>query len=729
MFESDFPEFIISESLFTWRLQCIENAALLNLEVVAYWKPTNDLTLARNSREDVEMEAYSGTLKKLLTDSDQEPDDHLLNSGYGTMELAWNGGGPDSFLSPWEVTLKDRMDDTPLPPRLKEAERRAIGNVLAKIETNPVVKEFFLHPVDERRYPDYRCRVEVPMDFSFIKERLAAGYYCSVESVLADAKLIRINCIKYNGLNELSQRASLIYDEFENEVRNSIGVSASFEPLNDPASQVDASRARRDALRQQQRPSTRRSSTEATSLEQLPLPNARHSEGRPSRRSSQRRNEVPSRVAVAPRRATRSGTASSEVLEDPGNVGDRSTSKAPVHDDDDDVDSFQSERDEDIYTSEEPSEAYSSEGQSESDSDDDIARTGRSSIRGRQPSRYHAELKSRQPNHAAGTRKYEPPLPNARHSEGRPSRRSSQRRNEVPSRVAVAHRRTTRSVTASSEVLEDPGNVGDRSTNKAPVHDDDDGVDSFQSERDDIYTSEVPSEAYSSEGQNESDPDDDIAQTGRSSIRGRQPSRHHAELKSRQPNRAAGTRKYEDRSPPTLQRRSTRVSSSTSVREEPKPSSISMAQANSSESHLVSKRRSSTVPAVFLRREEPRTSPRRSRARANATEKAESPPQRRSSRASASTSHPQGHSGAAVIPIGETWSSPSRASRSRPTKSYADISHSEMDNDDDSFEKEDYGEVPQRRTRKRGASKPSSGKFYCCVSAVYSWVLIPHFHA
>lgn len=584
MFESDFPEFIISESLFTWRLQCIESAALLD-PVVAYWKPTNDLTLARNSREDDEMEPYSGTLQRLLTNSYQEPDDHLMNSGYGTMEVSWDGGGSNSFLSPWEVTLKDKVDDTPLPPRLKDAERRAIGNALAKIETNPVVKEFFLYPVDERRYPDYPSRVEVPMDFSFIKERLAAGYYCSVESVLADAKLIRINCIKYNGLNDLSESASEIYDEFENQVRNSIESnqnlrSASFEPLNDAASQVASSRAKRYSQREEQRPSTRRSSTEATSLEQLPLPNARYSEGRPSHRSRQGRNEETSRVAVAPRRAARSGTASSEVvLEDAWNEGDRSIRKAPIRDDDDDVDSFQSEHNqEDADASEEPSETYSSEGKSESDSDDDVAPTRRSSVRGRRPSPQHAELRSRQPN------------------------------------------------------------------------------------------------------------------------------------------RAPATRKHEDKSPPPLPRRLTRASASTSLREEPRTSlRRSMAQANSPDSPPALQRRSSRASAVTLCREEPRTSPRRSRAHANATEEAESPPQRRSLRASASTSHRQGRNGADATLREETWSSPTRPSRTRPTKSYADISHSEVDDndddeDEDSLEEEDRRELPQRRTGKRGASKRSSGE-------------------
>lgn len=605
MFESDLPEFIVSESLFTWRLQCIESAALRNLPVVVYYTPTNELTQATNSREDDAMKAYSGTLKGLLPNSNQEPNEHLMNSGFGTMEVAWDDGSDDSVLSPWEVTLKDKVDDTPLPPHLEEAKRRAIGDALAKIETNPIVKEFFLRPVDERRYPDYRNRVEVPMDFSFIKERLAAGYYCGIESALADAKLVKENCIKYNGRNDLSHSASAICDEFEHEVRSSIESgqrSASFEPLNDAASQVDSSRATRHAQRQQQGPSTRRSSTEATSLEQLPLPKARHSEGRPSRRSRQGQNEEPSRVVVAPRRVTRSGTASSEVLEEARNEGDRSIRAASVRDYDED-DSFQAEHDqEDFDAPEELSEAYSSEGQSESDPDDDVAPTRRSHVHARPPSRQHAVLGSRRTNRALATRKdAESPM----------------------------------------------SNYGDGSSEETLASDD-------------------LEDEHSSEEENES--------------------------------------------PPVSPRRSTRASALTSRCKEPRTTSRrSRAHANSTEkdeSPPAAQRRSSRSSAAILRREEPRTSPRRTRAHANSTE---SPPalQRRASRASAATSHRQGLSGGDANSTEETWSTPRRA---RPKESMADLSHSEVDDDDDSFEVEDRVEVPQRQTGKRGASERSSGE-------------------
>jgi hypothetical protein len=389
MFESDCPEFIISEKLFTWRLECIENAGfpnLVGLPVVAYFSQPNE-------NVDQEMGAYPTKIMSLLENSDQEPDEHLMNSGYGTLRVEWDDG-THSALSPWEVTFPD--SETPSPPCLDEAEIRSIGNALAKIETNPTVKEFFLRPVDGRQNSDYHSRVEVAMDFSFIKERLAAGYYSCVESVLADAKLIRENCIKYNGPSAfLSQSASAIYGEFEQEVRGSIQSSqnlrsTSLDALNGMTSHVAASRAMRHAQRQQQGSSTRRSSAEASSLEQLPLPNARHIEGRLSRRRRLGQNIEPSLVTMAPIRATRSGIAGSEVMEEENSEGDRSISE---HDQ------------EYLDAVQELPEASSSERRSKSECRDDVAPTRRPNASGQGPSRQNITRRSARTNRAPVKRK------------------------------------------------------------------------------------------------------------------------------------------------------------------------------------------------------------------------------------------------------------------------------------------------------------------------------------
>lgn len=307
MFESGCPEFIIPEALFTWRLQSLENASgrtrhQHEVPVIAYYSNEDTSRISRPGREDQEMQAYRATVKKRLPNSEREPDDHLLSSGYGTLEVEWTeSDDPNSIMSPWEVSVQDEAYETPSPPTLSEPASLAVAKALAKVEALPNVEEYFMYPVDETRYSDYRNRVEVPMNFSFIKERLAAGYYSNVLSVLSDAKLIKENCLKYNGPSELSQSASDVYDAFENEIKCHVDVdeshaSASMSLLagNVPLVQgnsIDSSRASRLARRQRQETSNRASRLAGsedggTSLERLPLPDHRPRTSRTTRQSS-----------------------------------------------------------------------------------------------------------------------------------------------------------------------------------------------------------------------------------------------------------------------------------------------------------------------------------------------------------------------------------------------------------------------------------------------------------
>ena len=208
----------------------------MQLQVVAYFSQEETTRSRSRSPEDEEMVAYSGTVVNRIRNAERVPDGHLRGSGFATLEVEWDGGGETSILSPWELTLQDKAYETPSPPTLSETATRAVANALAKIESLPQVDEYFLHPVDERRYSDYRNRVEVPMDYSFIKERLAAGYYSNVRSVLSDAKLISDNCLKYNGPCELSESASDIYDQFVNEVTSHVDINES--PVRAPVSSV-----------------------------------------------------------------------------------------------------------------------------------------------------------------------------------------------------------------------------------------------------------------------------------------------------------------------------------------------------------------------------------------------------------------------------------------------------------------------------------------------------------
>ena len=335
MFESDCPEFVIPEALFTWRLQSIENAFgrtrhQNELPVIAYFSSEDANRLRSRPREDQEMDAFSGTLKRTQPNSEREPDVHLLNSGFGTLEVEWDTGELSS-LSPWEVTLKDKAYETPDPPTLSETDSVAIAMALAKIEGIQLVEQYFLHPVDVSRYPDYLNRVEVPMDFSFIKERLAAGYYSNVLSVLSDARLIRDNCFKYNGPGELSEFASEVYDSFEEEIKRHVDIDESLVAASAPTVREDPNNFR--ALRDSSRASRSGGSEEGTmTLERLPMPVQRAGSQRTtSRRASEDQEAEPSRrrtrsasglESVAAGRATRSGSSRSVLAMDAGESGD-----------------------------------------------------------------------------------------------------------------------------------------------------------------------------------------------------------------------------------------------------------------------------------------------------------------------------------------------------------------------------------------------------------------------
>lgn len=331
MYESDCPEFVIPESLFTWRLQSIENATHSTrrqneLSVVAYFSQEEPTRSRSRSPEDEEMIAYPGTVVNRFRNAERVPDGHLRGSGFATLEVEWDGGGETSVLSPWELTLLDKVYETPNPPTLSESASRAVANALAKIESLPQVDEYFLHPVDERRYSDYRNRVEIPMNYSFIKERLAAGYYSNVRSVLSDAKLISVNCLKYNGPCELSQSASDIYDQFVNEVTSHVDIDES--PVRAPVASVALDppqlgeglnavhfRQTRNARREEPRPSRRSSIPSGsddgpTSLERLPMPEQRASVSRQNRRRTTETHRSRSRGGLeqVSRRTSRSSS-------------------------------------------------------------------------------------------------------------------------------------------------------------------------------------------------------------------------------------------------------------------------------------------------------------------------------------------------------------------------------------------------------------------------------------
>ena len=276
MFESDLQEFIIPEQLFRWRIESLEEAVRENnnnyagIAVSCYFVP--DLP---SSEEDAAMVSYGAELVGLSIARDVNGDSnhHLRDSGFQMLEIVWDDGGPAERVSPWEIALRDKIFEVPEPPRLSTHEERVVRAALEKAERTPTVQQFFMSPVNETRYSDYHGRVEVSIDFRFIKQRLASNYYATASSVMSDVQLVRDNCVKYNSENaDLSIAIHGIVGSFESDLTTELGPELisleddgrSSTLVRVPPSSVSASRR---ATR------SSRSLREArSSLEELPAP-------------------------------------------------------------------------------------------------------------------------------------------------------------------------------------------------------------------------------------------------------------------------------------------------------------------------------------------------------------------------------------------------------------------------------------------------------------------------
>jgi hypothetical protein len=198
IFESGCPECIFPEELFLWRLRTLEHGLRQRannpegLKVYAYYVPEGADQDPSSEEYDAEVIEYSG--------SDEVADEHLNKSGFEALLIAWLDGSdnPPEDVSPWDVAIPEKSFEAPKAPSLTSEEKRAVSHLLRAIESTPSFLEF-TRSVDTARYSDYFARIEIPMDINRIKQRLRDDYYASTLSVLFDVRLIRENCIKYNG--------------------------------------------------------------------------------------------------------------------------------------------------------------------------------------------------------------------------------------------------------------------------------------------------------------------------------------------------------------------------------------------------------------------------------------------------------------------------------------------------------------------------------------------------
>lgn len=338
VFESGHAEYIIPEQLYLWRLKSLEDALRrrandpCGLKVLATYVPQDKGEDPGFAEYDAEIIRYS--------EADEVGDEQLNKSAFESLLISWVDGDDHSEepLSPWEVTLPDQTFNTPSPPPLVLSEKRAVAKALRTLEHDDAFKAF-LGPVDIRRYPDYLARVEVPMDIGMIKERLGQDYYVSTLSVLSDIKLIRDNCLKYNGPDEIGLLAVQLHVNFREILKEelaNLGVAACIISELDVDTDVVIRPNHELPPSEHQGPRTRSSGAAAvSSLELLPPPEslpAVRSTRTTARNSPTLETPAVSRRGRAPARSEQTSTSAGRSA----NGGDEidhngSTSRATRH--------------------------------------------------------------------------------------------------------------------------------------------------------------------------------------------------------------------------------------------------------------------------------------------------------------------------------------------------------------------------------------------------------------
>jgi hypothetical protein len=311
MFENDHTDFVIPIGLYSARLESLEKVlrrgSPVNPEIEAYYA----------AEDDSELQPYKGVVKDHSSNSDISSDVNLCSSGYGSLVVEWEDGTSDE-MSPWEVNVcSSAASSQPKRPSLTSEEKKSVFEALAVIKGLPRVQAF-LTPVDEMRYSDYASRIEVPMDLSFITARLETNYYATRFDVVANVKLIRENCAKYNGVNDdLSIAASEILDMFEglvlgDEERQSYrdfeaAVVANIPQRDTNLQDADAPVESRATLRSAR---SQRQVHPRSSLEDLPAPQRVR-----IRMGRSERQQPPGRLGPAANLSSRSRRSTRSVLE------------------------------------------------------------------------------------------------------------------------------------------------------------------------------------------------------------------------------------------------------------------------------------------------------------------------------------------------------------------------------------------------------------------------------
>ena len=198
------------EGLYVERLKALEGALRnrrqpFGLGISAYFAP-------ERGREDCEMESSPGHIVTMIPEEESSSDPHMAGSGFGVVRVDFGDSWADDF-SPWDLCMPNLSISR---PQLSEEDKKLVLEKLdVQCQKNDVAQHFNLG-VDTTRYCDYERMVEVEMFLMIVKRRLGKDYYGSKFSVVQDLRLIRDNCMKYNGSDhDLVAIASNMCSEFE----------------------------------------------------------------------------------------------------------------------------------------------------------------------------------------------------------------------------------------------------------------------------------------------------------------------------------------------------------------------------------------------------------------------------------------------------------------------------------------------------------------------------------
>jgi Bromodomain len=152
--------------------------------------------------EDSEFESFEGIVVDFNVRDANISAPHLSGSGYCSVRVEWTSDQTQDELCPWEFALTSASSSVHRP-RLTDVEKQKVRKAFGQVKAVESYVSVFGSAVDTGRYYDYLSRIEVPMDLGLMTTRLECDYYSSLLSVVADMQLIRDNCSKYNGDDDM----------------------------------------------------------------------------------------------------------------------------------------------------------------------------------------------------------------------------------------------------------------------------------------------------------------------------------------------------------------------------------------------------------------------------------------------------------------------------------------------------------------------------------------------